>query len=34
MNPTSATAVPTGPSPAMPLHEQLMRQHLQEEKLP
>ena len=34
MNPTSATTVPTGPSPAMPLHEQLMRQHLQEEKLP
>jgi len=34
MNPTSETTVPTGPSPAMPLHEQLMRQHLQEEKLP
>ena len=34
MNQTSETKVPTGPSPAMSLHEQLMRQHLQEENLP
>ena len=34
MNPTSGTTVPTGPSPDMPPDEQLMRQHLQEEKLP
>ncbi len=34
MNQTSETKVPTGPSPTMPAHEQLMRQHLQEENLP
>ncbi len=34
MSQISQTKVPTGPTPDMPPHEQLMRQHLQEEKLP
>jgi glucose 1-dehydrogenase len=34
MSQTSQIKVPTGPTPDMPPHEQLMRQHLQEENLP
>lgn len=34
MSQTSGTKIPSGPSPDMPLHEQLMRRHLQEEHLP
>ena len=34
MNETSEIKIPTGPTSAMPPHEQLMRQHLQEENLP
>ena len=34
MNTTSEIEIPTGPTAAMPPHEQLMRRHLQEENLP